>query len=168
MAIDKKRMAKLASGLPSKSEKMRVLGKAGFSRQEIADFLGVRYQFVRNVLVEAARRGLAAESSTHGVREDEQEFSHAPVEDPGFAQEVTVEPDGAVRIPRKMMEAAGVEPGMPVLVRFGDDQIEIYTQAAGRRRMQAEIRKYVPHGHSLVDDLLRERRREAGREQGGA
>jgi len=46
------RMTALTKGLPSKSEKMRVLARAGYGRKAIAEFLGTRYQFVRNVLVE--------------------------------------------------------------------------------------------------------------------
>lgn len=40
-------------GLVTKSDKIRELARAGYSRTEIAAYLGVRYQHVRNVLVEA-------------------------------------------------------------------------------------------------------------------
>ena len=44
---------KVVEGLTTKSDKIRALGAAGFSRTEIAQFLGVRYQHVRNVLVQS-------------------------------------------------------------------------------------------------------------------
>lgn len=44
-------MNKLVQGLETKSAKIRALNAAGYSRSEIAKFLGVRYQHVRNVLI---------------------------------------------------------------------------------------------------------------------
>ncbi len=46
-------------GLTTKSAKIRALAQAGYSRVEIANFLGVIYQHVRNVLVQA---GIEAEA----------------------------------------------------------------------------------------------------------
>jgi len=40
--------------LPTKSAKIRTLEKLGVARADIARFLGVRYQHVRNVLVQPA------------------------------------------------------------------------------------------------------------------
>lgn len=55
---------KVVAGLTTKSEKIRALAREGFSRTEIADFLKIRYQHVRNVLVQAE---IQAES-TAGTR----------------------------------------------------------------------------------------------------
>lgn len=44
---------KIVEGLTTKSSKIRALHSAGYSRTEIAQFLGIRYQHVRNVLVQA-------------------------------------------------------------------------------------------------------------------
>src|SRR5438477_11235725 len=41
---------KVVEGLPTKSAKIRALHRAGHSRAEIARFLNIRYQHVRNVL----------------------------------------------------------------------------------------------------------------------
>lgn len=41
------------AGLPTKSEMIRALARAGYSRTEIAKYLEIRYQHVRNVLVQA-------------------------------------------------------------------------------------------------------------------
>ena len=51
MPVDRRRMRQLTQGVSSKSEKMRVLSRAGYERADIPRFLGTRYQFVRNVLV---------------------------------------------------------------------------------------------------------------------
>lgn len=44
---------KVVEGLSTKSAKIRALNEAGFERTEIARFLGIRYQHVRNVLVQS-------------------------------------------------------------------------------------------------------------------
>lgn len=43
---------KVVEGLPTKSAKIRALDDAGYERTEIAKFLDIRYQHVRNVLVD--------------------------------------------------------------------------------------------------------------------
>lgn len=43
-------------GLPTKSAKIRALNAKGASRSEIANYLGIRYQHVRNVLVTPLKR----------------------------------------------------------------------------------------------------------------
>ena len=47
-------MADVAEGLPTKAAKIRALDAAGYKRAEIARFLGIRYQHVRNVLIRGA------------------------------------------------------------------------------------------------------------------
>lgn len=44
----------IVDGLSTKSAKIRALNAAGFSRTEIAAFLKIRYQHVRNVLVQSS------------------------------------------------------------------------------------------------------------------
>ena len=41
-------------GLSTKSAKIRALARLGATRSSIADYLGIRYQHVRNVLVQPA------------------------------------------------------------------------------------------------------------------
>jgi len=45
---------KVVENLPTKSAKIRALAQAGFERTEIAHFLNIRYQHVRNVLVQSS------------------------------------------------------------------------------------------------------------------
>lgn len=47
---------KLREELKSKSAVMRRLSKDGYTRSQIAKALGVKYQFVRNVLIAAAEK----------------------------------------------------------------------------------------------------------------
>jgi DNA-binding CsgD family transcriptional regulator/bifunctional DNA-binding transcriptional regulator/antitoxin component of YhaV-PrlF toxin-antitoxin module len=47
----KRPMGEVVAGLPTKSAKIRALAAEGYSRAEIARYLEIRYQHVRNVLV---------------------------------------------------------------------------------------------------------------------
>jgi DNA-directed RNA polymerase specialized sigma24 family protein len=47
----------LEQGLKNKSQVIRYLDANGYSRSAIANFLGVRYQHVRNVLVTPLKKG---------------------------------------------------------------------------------------------------------------
>lgn len=49
-------MVRIAKGLPTKSAKIRALHAKDYSRSEIALFLDIRYQHVRNVLVTPLKR----------------------------------------------------------------------------------------------------------------
>ena len=49
-------MTRLTAGLGTKSDKIRALDAAGYERADIARYLDIRYQHVRNVLVNDERR----------------------------------------------------------------------------------------------------------------
>lgn len=51
------RMEGLTEGLSTKADKMRILERQGYARADIARFLGVRYQQVRNTLEGDKRTG---------------------------------------------------------------------------------------------------------------
>ena len=48
---DRKTMTSLTKGLTTKSAMIRALNSKGYERSEIARFMGIRYQHVRNVLI---------------------------------------------------------------------------------------------------------------------
>lgn len=61
---------KIVEGLTTKADKIRALDGAGFSRAEIAQFLEIRYQHVRNTLIQRAAGGTrlpAARAATKHV-----------------------------------------------------------------------------------------------------
>ena len=61
----------------------------------------------------------------------------------------------------------GLKGGAVVTIRMDEDGLHIQSRAQAIKRAQAIVRKYVPEGVSLVDELIAERRREAKREQAG-
>ena|SRR5215207_7583753 len=158
MAPKPNRMEELTRGLTTKSAKMRALAKAGYARSEIARFLGTRYQFVHNVLVQAEVRQVhSAEGAT----------PHTPAAGNNASTRVRLGPEGRVVIPAAFRESLGLKEGDVLFARLEDGEIVLLTPEAAMRRAQAIVRQFVPEGVSLVDELIEERRREAKREVEG-
>ena len=153
MVSEPQRMLKLTEGLASKSEKMRVLSKAGYKRKVIADFLGTRYQFVRNVLVQDEARNA---KKTAAVASGGTQL--APTK-------LRLGPDGRVLIPAALREALGLSEGDTLIATIDDGELNLLTRRAAVRRAQAIVQQFVPKGVSLVDELIEDRRREVEREQ---
>ena len=72
--------------------------------------------------------------------------------------------NGRLVIPAPFRAAMQIEPGDELVVILGDGEIRITTRARAIARVQREVRKYVPEGVSLVDELIAERRAEAAAE----
>lgn len=159
-------MEEVTAGLGTKSDKIRALSKAGYSRSEIADFLGIRYAHVRNVLVNDARVASGGTSS-RGYQAPAGNIpapSTAGKKGELLPTKVRVEPDGRVAIPLEFLRAAGLKENDPAILTFEDDELRLASLPVSVRRAQAIVRKFVPEGVSLVDELLAERRLEAQRE----
>jgi AbrB family looped-hinge helix DNA binding protein len=68
---------------------------------------------------------------------------------------------GRIVIPTKLRQALGIEIGENVTLSVKDNTLQITTQKEALRRIQALVRRHVPEGVSLVDELIKERREEA-------
>jgi AbrB family looped-hinge helix DNA binding protein len=75
--------------------------------------------------------------------------------------------NGRIVIPAAYRKAMGLKGGEVLTIRMDEEGLHIQSRAQAIKRAQAIVRKYVPEGVSLVDELIAERRREAKREQGG-
>ena len=71
---------------------------------------------------------------------------------------------GRIVIPAAYRKALGIKTGDEVLLKLDGDSLRIYSRAQAVRLAQKIVRKYVPEGVSLVDELLQERRQEAANE----
>ena len=140
----RRRMSGLVEGLPTKSAKIRALNAAGFSRSEIAEFLEIRYQHVRNVLVQGAQKEPPRELSSE------------------------VGPGGRSVIPAPFRQALGLSEGDQVLLSLVDDEVHLASRKSKIRQAQDLLAKYVPSNVDLVAELIGERRQEASREDGGS
>jgi AbrB family looped-hinge helix DNA binding protein len=135
-------MGGLTVGLHTKSAKIRALDAAGYSRSEIAEFLEIRYQHVRNVLVQG------------GEIEPPREFS------------VDIGPGGRIVIPAPYRQALGLSEGDQVLLSLVDDEVLIASRRSKIRRAQNLLAKYVSSDVDLAAELIAERRQDASREEG--
>lgn len=144
-------MNRTVKGLEKKSDKIRALASRGYERADIARYLGVRYQHVRNVLVrEAERQGTSASGKK-------------PDSGPGPAK-VRLGPDGRLVIPASYREALALADGDTLFARIENDEIRLITPQAAMRQAESVLRDFVPKGVSLADELIAERRREAAGE----
>jgi AbrB family looped-hinge helix DNA binding protein len=71
---------------------------------------------------------------------------------------------GRVVIPAEIRRSLGLKEGDTVLFELRDGEAVITTRRARLERARALVRKHVPEGVSLVDELIAERRAEAERE----
>jgi AbrB family looped-hinge helix DNA binding protein len=79
------------------------------------------------------------------------------------AQPVRIIEGGKLVIPAAMRRALGIASGDTVLVGIEDGELRIRSLARAVQRAQAIVRRRVPAGVSLADELIAERRSEAER-----
>ena len=143
-------MDKIVAGASSKSEKIRALGRAQFRRADIARYLNIRYQFVRNVLEQTEREG-KDEPGEPGAAPPHQEWAQ-------------VGPDGRIVIPVSYRRLLGIEAGDHVLMLLDNGEVRLVGRNAAVRRAQELVARYVPEKSGMADELIAERRVEAARE----
>ncbi len=165
--VPRRAMDEVSVGYRTKSDKIRALSRAGYSRAEIANFLGIRYQHVRNVLVHDERAASVAGSSSQQSGRIRGTTDVAAAES-GQPFKARVEADGRVAIPPAFRVALGLSENDPVILTLENDEIRLMSLPASVRRAQAIVRQFVPAGVSLVDELLEERRQDAQREDRNA
>ena len=71
---------------------------------------------------------------------------------------------GRVVIPGEYRRRLGLESGDEIIMHLDDEGLHLYTVAQAVARSQALVRRYVPEGRSLADELISERREQAARE----
>ena len=148
----------VVAGLTTKADKIRALFRAGYSRSEIAGFLEVRYQHVRNVLVQSGY--METQLSRPMPAEDVESKDSAPV-----LVRTAIGPGGRVVIPAAYRKALEVDEGDYIVMQMDGDELRVVNDEKEFARVQAMIASYVPEGVSLVDELIAERRREAAAEE---
>lgn len=134
--IDRPAMADVVAGLRTKADKIRAMAEVGYSTSEIARFLGIRYQHAYNVIKENR----------------------------DMPESVTVGPDGRIVIPAQCRRALDIEAGDELRLRVENGELRLLSRRAAIKRAQSIVRRYVPEGVSLSDELIAERREEAARE----
>lgn len=157
-------MDTVIAGFQTKSDKIRELAKAGYSRAEIADFLGVRYQFVRNVLVNDERVARRSDVTSRPDAPTPAVAAKPPSDAKPDPTPARIEPGGRITVPAEFLMALGLNENDPVVLSLDNDSLRVMSLPASVRRVQTLVRRFIPEGLSLVDELMEERRAEAKRE----
>ena len=165
----KRAMARLAAGLPTKSAKIRKLAAEGYAKADIARFLEIRYQHVRNVLMQSPPRPGTDAASERGVMHETREESTAFVaETSGEAVRVyrfNVDAEGRIKLPQDALVALDAVPGGLITARYEDGELKLMNIEASVRFVQALAAPYIKPGEgNWSDQLIAERREEAARE----
>jgi AbrB family looped-hinge helix DNA binding protein len=74
---------------------------------------------------------------------------------------VTLNENGRIVIPVAMRKAMKVKPGDELLLHMEDGDLHVTTHMQRIRKAQELVRRYVPEGVSLADELIAERREAA-------
>lgn len=70
---------------------------------------------------------------------------------------------GRVVIPAEYRKALGLKPGDEIILLLEEGEVRLLTPQRAVQRAQALVRRYIPGGRGLVEELLQERRGEAAR-----
>ncbi len=71
---------------------------------------------------------------------------------------------GRVVLPAQFRKALGVKTGDDLILSLRDGEVRIFTRQQAIRRAQGMLRRYIPEGRILSEELIAERRAEAARE----
>lgn len=71
---------------------------------------------------------------------------------------------GRLQLPADLRRQLGLSEGDTLQIEVVDGEIRLLPMHAAIKRIQERMRKYVPDGVSLVEELIADRRREAASE----
>jgi len=71
---------------------------------------------------------------------------------------------GRLVVPANLRKALKIKTGDEIIVRLENDSIRLIPMHQAVSLAQTIVRQYAPQGVSLVDELIKARRQEAGRE----
>jgi AbrB family looped-hinge helix DNA binding protein len=80
------------------------------------------------------------------------------------AQRGKIAEGGRLVIPADLRRQLGLQAGDSVVMDVEDGELRVRSLKAAVARAQALVRRYVPAGEGLVDELIRDRRAEAAGE----
>lgn len=71
--------------------------------------------------------------------------------------------DGRLVVPATFRKALGIKPGDEVVMVLEEGELRVLGARQAIARAQSLVRRYVPEGRSLSQELIQERRDEASR-----
>jgi hypothetical protein len=151
-------MEKISKQFATKADKIRALSKGGYSRVDIAKFLGIRYQHVRNVLTRSTGKNgpIPLGDGSGGA---------APVNGIRNRLRLRVDPGGRVLIPAGVREAMNIGDDGAILAWLENGELRLVSPVMASRQAQELARQLIRGDDSLADELIANRREEATRER---
>lgn len=73
----------------------------------------------------------------------------------------TLDQMGRIVVPASFRRALGIEPGARLVLRLDDQGLHVQSASQALAKAQELVRRYVPAGHSLADELISDRQRES-------
>lgn len=80
------------------------------------------------------------------------------------AQRGKIVSGGRLQLPAEFRRALGIADGDTVIIELQEGELVVRPYGEVLRRVRERLRKYVPEGVSLSDELIADRRAEAERE----
>ena len=77
-------------------------------------------------------------------------------------QTTKIDQNGRVLIPANYRGALGLRPNDDVILLLEDGEVRLLTPHRAVERAQELVRRHIPEGRTLSDDLIRDRREETG------
>ncbi len=71
--------------------------------------------------------------------------------------------DGRLVVPATFRKALGIKPGDELVIVLEEGELRVLGARQAIARAQSLVRRYVPEGRSLSQELIQERREEASR-----
>lgn len=118
----------------------------------------------RSGMAHGVRGWRVTSESTAGARRQPGTAPEDPRDDELPARQLEVGADGRLIIPAPMRRRLGIAGGGPVIARLVEGELRLVPLATAIRRAQEIVRRHVPRGVSLAEELVAERRAEAERE----
>ena len=138
--MNRQEMEAIVAGVPTKSEKIRLLHRAGVAKADIARFLDIRYQHVYNVLLREKK------PTAQGQPADEQTEQQVFQVKLGTGLKMTLPPEFA--------ESEGLEAGDVVICRRDPDGLKIMSSAAAADYLRTVLRQRLPEQADMLEALL--------------
>lgn len=136
-------MRELTAEATTKSEKIRILDRAGVEKSPIAAFLGITYQHVYNVLHrDRHKRGASMEVAPQSPPS------------PTVVHQLRMGSGGRVVLPRDFVEAEGLVDGASLVCRQEPDGLKIMSRAAATELLRQIARHRMPEEAALLDALI--------------
>jgi AbrB family looped-hinge helix DNA binding protein len=79
-----------------------------------------------------------------------------------ISQAVKIIDGGKLIIPASFRRKLGIDTGDTVVIELGEDGLHVRSLSSAVRRAQEIVREFVPGDANLADELIAERRVEAG------